>query len=585
MPDPISHAPSSAATLWPARLLIAVALLLTLFRLCGSDFTWWDDHLTIHQNALLNPPTLKSLAFYWTEPTLGLYVPITYTVWAVLAKLAYVRYPVDDAIFLNPWFFHTANVLVHLVSTWLAFGILRRLFRRIDAALIGALFFGLHPLQVETIGWISGMKDLLCWMFSLSAILLYVRRVQNLNATTPSAWRSWELPGCILLLVLAVLSKPTAIVIPAAMLAIDVLLMRKTIVRPLLELLPMFTISAGGAVIARVAQYVDTIKPAPLWQRPFIIGDNTAFYLGKVIWPRDLAIDYSRTINNVTADSAIYWHWILPALLGITAVASIRRRPAFAAGAAVFMIGFSPVSGIATFQMQHISLTTDHYLYFSLFGLALILADLVSRAPKKLSYTLAAIVLAALAVRSYRQTAMWTDSFSLYEHTIAANPNSSVARNNLASAYMNATPPRYPEAEALLESAMSLNADLDLVYSNLAMVKAALGKRDEALKNYLIAWKGYEAKKAPPHALAELASAISRSMLSLNDLPTARQYAEQAVELDPKSTKYRQLLAQIALVEEQARLNPTLIPPPNVPTTTPTATTSPSLPPASPPSR
>src|SRR5689334_20626964 len=98
------------------RLLIFVAVLTVFGRLCSYDFLWWDDQGTIHQNPALNPPTLHSISLYWIahgqHAPLGLYIPFTYTVWGLLAKMAYLSHPGEWNIQLNPWIFHTANVLL-----------------------------------------------------------------------------------------------------------------------------------------------------------------------------------------------------------------------------------------------------------------------------------------------------------------------------------------------------------------------------------------------------------------------------------------------------------------------------------------
>ncbi|MGH7180101.1 MAG: hypothetical protein ACREJC_22175, partial [Tepidisphaeraceae bacterium] len=134
-----------------AAIVVAVATLLCFAPLCAHEFSWWDDWANIHQNKLLNPPTWKSLGHYWTHAEHGLYMPVTYTVWTGLATIARVGSPDASGISLNPWVFHTANVIVHVISALLAFAILVRLLNRersqgVWAACLGALVFALHPV-------------------------------------------------------------------------------------------------------------------------------------------------------------------------------------------------------------------------------------------------------------------------------------------------------------------------------------------------------------------------------------------------------------------------------------------------------
>ena len=157
--------PADRARDWRANARLAAifaAILVSFGELLISDFTWWDDQGTLHQNPLFNPPTLDTLRIYWTHPHLGLFIPVTYTLWAAIAKFAYVGVPDEFNIVLNPYLFHAANVALHVGSTLLVYSILRRLLGAAVPACFGAILFAVHPLQVESVAWISGMKDLLC---------------------------------------------------------------------------------------------------------------------------------------------------------------------------------------------------------------------------------------------------------------------------------------------------------------------------------------------------------------------------------------------------------------------------------------
>jgi hypothetical protein len=551
---------SSPPRLWPFHVMIVAIVLAALYPLCVANFSWWDDQMTIHQNPLINSPTLSSLGFYWTTFKDGLYVPITFTVWAALAKVATVADPGDENIFLNPWFFHSTNVFLHLFSSLLVFGILRRLTRRIDAAFIGALFFGLHPVQVESVGWVSGMKDVLCWTFALSIVLLYIRRVQAVQRDGEPLWKSFELPLCALLLVLGILSKPTAMVTPVALLVIDGLLLRKKWVKPFLELLPLFAITGGGAVVARLAQHTDAVLKAALWQRPFVVGDNTVFYLGKILWPQRLCIDYARTADVLMASPLVYVKWIIPAVLVIAAIRWHKRRPMFAAGLAIFFIGFAPVSGLATFQMQNISFTTDHYLYFSMLGISLIAAWTVTLVPKNVAYALSGLILVALGARSHLQTTVWGDNKLLFASTIKANPQSAVARNNLAAMYMGGFYPRHDLAEPLLEEAVQLRPKLVFSWANLGRAQVALGKDDKAVESLNMAWRVSEAQGGSMNDRSNLARSIAEQMELMDKIDEALSWAQKAEKILPDDLRTRQMIARLKSKAAARRAQPTTNP-------------------------
>ena len=125
----------------------------------------FDDGLHVYSNPHLNPPTLKKIAALWTRPYRGLYVPLTYTAWAVQAKFAgKAGHP------LSPRLFHVGNLIFHSMNGVLLFLLLTALGLPSLPAFFGCLFFAWHPLQIEPVAWISALKDLLCGFFVLLAL-------------------------------------------------------------------------------------------------------------------------------------------------------------------------------------------------------------------------------------------------------------------------------------------------------------------------------------------------------------------------------------------------------------------------------
>src|SRR5690348_2176047 len=154
-------------------LILVVVTLATFGRIVTHEFTGWDDAMTIFENPRIVSPSLKNVIYYWTNPADGLYVPVTYTLWSAIASVSQV----DDGaghVTLNPWAFHAVSILLHVVTVLVVFQILRLLINHDIAAMFGALLFAVHPMQVETVAWTSGAKDLLGGLFSLVCIWQYV---------------------------------------------------------------------------------------------------------------------------------------------------------------------------------------------------------------------------------------------------------------------------------------------------------------------------------------------------------------------------------------------------------------------------
>ena len=145
-------------------------MLLTLGRVCVNEFAGWDDPENISTNPYYDPPTLRGIAHFWAGPTTGMYIPLPYTLWGGLAYVARVAEPDASGSRLNPWVYHTANLLIHLATCLLVLDFLNRVTKRQWAAWFGAAVFAIHPMQVETVAWASGARDLLCVFFIAAAM-------------------------------------------------------------------------------------------------------------------------------------------------------------------------------------------------------------------------------------------------------------------------------------------------------------------------------------------------------------------------------------------------------------------------------
>jgi hypothetical protein len=247
-------------------------------------------------------------------------MPLTQTVWGSLASVGRIEESDGAAPTLNPWIFHGANVLIHVASSLLILHILQSLTRNRPAAWFGAALFAVHPVQVESVAWASGTKDLLCVFFILVSIALLI------------AHRAKPHPARMSLMTVAIaatcLSKPTGIVGPVMLLIIDVMLLGTSPRRSLQALAPALVIACVFAVIAQRVQPPVIAQLPPLWSRPLIAGDALAFYLVKLVWPTRLAIDYGRSPAKVMAQGWLYYTWLLPAVVTILLIWIRRHNPA-----------------------------------------------------------------------------------------------------------------------------------------------------------------------------------------------------------------------------------------------------------------
>ncbi len=413
---------------WIPFILI-VATVLVFSGMLSNQFTLWDDEQTIAANPNFNPPTVEGLAAHWRKPHMDLYVPAAYTLWWTVAKVAWRAD--DTGGHLDPRPFHAASLALHVMSVLVVFALLRRLLRKDWPAAAGALLFALHPVQVETVAWTSGAKDLLAGLLVLVALWQYaVAFDPNNRCKRPTM----HYLLATLAFAIALLAKPVAVVAPLLVIVIDRCLLRRDWRSIARGVAPWIALTIPCLIWTKLAQPASYLPPIPLWQRPLIATDALAFYLYKLVWPASLALDYGRRPVTIFSTGAAHWTWLAPAVL--VAILWWRRRgnAPLLIGVAIALLALLPVLGLTSFDFQTYSTTTDHYLYLPMFGAALVAAWLVSRVQRPFLATAPmSAALLACAILSAQQTHVWRDSRTLFAHTIAVNPDSYAGYSNLAT--------------------------------------------------------------------------------------------------------------------------------------------------------
>jgi tetratricopeptide (TPR) repeat protein len=413
-----------------AVLLLVCATLIAYYPAIRYGGYVWDDdvHLT-------NNPTLTS--------DTGLYEILFKTTWRVqYYPLTFISFWLQYRLFgLEPWSYHLVNVLFHIANALLLWGLLKRL--RFRAAFWIALIFAFHPLNTESVAWVTERKNVLMACFYLSAAWAYLRFEGTLEPPPAGkSKRDWPLFALALVLfVCAVLSKTVACTFPAAMLVV-LWWKGRLSTRSFLPLLPFFAVGLGlGAVTSYMEVHVVGSQGGAwaysLPDRAIIAGRAAWFYVGKLLWPTDLSFSYTLwTIN-----AADWTQWVMPAsVLVMLAVLwlyqfKIGRGPL--AAALFFLVTISPALGFFRYYTMIYSLVADHYVYIAMIGLAALAAEsiarAVARAPASKNVALAAgtLVLAALALLTFQRCWVYQNPETLWRDTLQKNPRSWLARTSL----------------------------------------------------------------------------------------------------------------------------------------------------------
>lgn len=351
---------------WIYPVLLTVACALVYGRLAGFGFINIDDQVHLSNNPYVNPPSWMGLAHLWRYAYKGLYIPLSYTVFAALALAARGHTvggaDIDTPPTLNPHIFHVANVGLHTLSVLLVWALLRRIVRSGPGAAVGAALFALHPLQVESVAWVSELRGLLSGALALGCLLAYSsdRRGRYIVATA--------------LFVLALLAKPSAVVAPLLVLIVDRLIAVRSWRQYLYELAPWVAIDAGLIFLTRSVQPVSSTVYSALWSRPIVACDALAFYVGKILIPIRLGMDYGRTPSVAIHSPEEWLVCLIPLILAIGAFIIRKRWRWVPAALLVSLSALLPVLGLVPFTYQLFSTVADRYAYLAMLGPAIIVA-------------------------------------------------------------------------------------------------------------------------------------------------------------------------------------------------------------------
>lgn len=501
----ISSPPSRQPPGFLLGALLVCAVCTAYFPALTGGFVW-DDAAHVTKPELRS---LTGLARIWFE--LG----ATQQYYPVLHSAFWLEHRLWGDV---PLGYHLANLAFHVTAACLFATLLRRL--AIPGGWLAAFLFALHPVQVETVAWISEQKNTLSLVFYLAAAFVYLRFDESRSP------RAYAL--ALVLFCLALLTKTVTATLPAALLVIfwwrrGRLEWRRD-ARPLL---PWFALGAtAGLFTAWVERTIIGAQGAEfefsLVQRLLLAGRVVWFYLGKLFWPSDLIFFYPRW----TVDATTAWQWIFPtAALGLAAVLWHFRQRTRGPLAVLLLFAGSlfPVLGFFNIYPFVFSFVADHFLYLaSLATITLAAAGLASLRGALRILPLAIVVL--LGLLTWRQSRSYRDARTLYIATIDRNPACWIAYNNLGEFLV--AEGRLEEAVANYRRTLQLHSNSALVHFNLAV---ALEKSDQLAE----AIEQFQAALAlrPDYGGAHMA--LGLALHRAGRLAEAAAHEEQAILLEP----------------------------------------------------
>jgi len=448
--------------------VLALLVIAVFGPVLGHGWINWDDPVHVTANPLLEPLDPAALLRPWLAPYRGLYVPLSYDLFAAESAVAGGGSPP------RPWPFHAVSVVLHLLATMLVAGIVGLLVGPGRPAVAAAALFAVHPLQVESVAWISEQRGLLAAVLGLAAMRLH------LTVEGPACgWRRWAAVAC---LAAAVLAKPSAVVVPAVLLAIDAGIRGRRLRRAAAAVAPLAGVAVAAAGVTAMLQAgAASAPPTPLVLRPLVAADAVAFYATRLLVPIDLCVDHGRTPAVVAASA---WHWMqaVAVAVALLAVGLAPRLAPARVPVAVFVLGLAPTLGLVPFSFQAFSTVADRYAYLAMLGPAIGLGLAMASAESPRLIRLVALGLAGLSIASGVQVAIWSSEERLYGRAIAVNPASVQARINLGVSRLERG--RLAEAVPLLEQAAWIRPGDRQARYNLGLACQDLGRLSAAEREY-----------------------------------------------------------------------------------------------------
>lgn len=447
-------------------IFLAVILLVTFAVFSPAlknDFVNWDDGENISDNPNVTELNAAGIKGMFSTSITGGYTPLT-----TLSFATEIHF-----FGMKPAVFHFNNILLHVLCTLLVFIFLRSLGMSLFISLAAALLFGIHPMRVESVAWISERKDVLYSLFFLLSMISYIKYYSGKKVVFYFL--------ALLAFVFALLTKIQAVSLPLILLLIDYYLDGKFRFKQIPDKIPFFLLSLAtgiaGILILSHDGELDAGSTFPLIQRVFIGTFSLCMYVVKSVVPFQLSAIYPYP------EKLTILHYASPLvvlLLAFLIYKSGKYRKELVFGSLFFLFN-------VVFVLQIVgagqALMADRFTYLGYIGLFFIMAWAVNflfTGQRKPYVVIAGILyLGALGVLTWNRTQVWKNSGTLFADVISKYPQSSIAHNNLGLYYRDQN-----QNESAIQSfnrAIAINPAGYLSYSNRGEAYFNDGEIDKAL--------------------------------------------------------------------------------------------------------
>lgn len=503
-------------------LLLLVGVLLTTlavyFKVLDFGFLLsWDDKEYVIENPDIQRLSLQNLINLCTGFYVANYQPVTMMVYAL-------EYSLGNG---NPHVFHAVNIFIHLINSWLVYILIRKISPGNSfVALITAAFFAIHPMHIESVAWVSELKDVLYSFFLLLGLIQYCRYLANKQTKI--------LVYTFLFFALSCLSKSAAVIFPIVMLLLDYYFVRQYSMKTVLEKLPFFIVSLiiGFVAIHSQNETIQDMSPTKtLVEHITIVSFSFLSYVVKMFVPVNLSAVYAYPVEVGHSMLPYYYYLSIPFVLGLFVFIWYSRRWGrilifgflFFVFNIVLVLQLVPVGGVTM---------AERYSYIPYIGLIFILAkgyeqillSLKLIIYKKLAIFILCLFFAGFTIIANERTKVWQNDAELFTDVVNKYPNSYIAYIN-RGVYRGENND-IPGAIRDQNIAISINPELSSAYKNRGIFKQRIGDYQNSFIDYSMA-----VQLSPDNDL--IYNNMGSVKQKLNDIKSAMFFYNKAIEISP----------------------------------------------------
>ncbi len=508
-------------------LLLILSILLIYQKLPDFDFVGYDDIAYITDNQVVQQGiTVRGIRLAFTTIHASNWHPLTW-----------LSHMLDCQLFgMNPGMHHLTSLLIHITNSVLLMVVFYRMTHAIWKSFLIALLFGIHPMHVESVAWISERKDVLSALFWMLTLLSYVKYAEKPNL--------FRYISVFFFFILGILSKPMVVTLPFVLLILDFWPLerhgffyfnsrqknqrfpRRTITILIFEKIPLLALALITSWITITAQkmVIGTLQTYPLYLRAGNVIVSYTNYILKMVYPFNLAVFYPYP-EAIPVWKILTSGFILSSITFMV-MKSPLKSPYFVMGWFCFLGTLIPVIGIVQVGLQSMA---DRYSYLPFIGLFIMIVwglekMIVEKClPQKIIFFFSGILMICLMLTTYFQTSHWKNSNALFQHAAEVVENNWLAYTHYGDTLDNSN---FDERIYLYNKAIQLNPGYSDSYHSRGVLLLNHGRIEKAIVNFNKALE-LSPKDAKVH------NSLGIAMARKNDIQNAVLHFNKATEYKP----------------------------------------------------